>query len=152
MVGEGVCGGPRGVRWAEEGEEFLVFGGCEGYAGVGGSGGGVDLGGQLAEAVLDPEVEDAGIPGLVEFVGSVFGCCFGVRGPDVPSVGGGDSGADAGVLELDDGVEEDEGGEEAGVEEGEHCSGWVRFGGVWGDRGSTYSCVPPKLWPTPTMG
>ena len=110
------------VGRAQEGEELLVFGGCERDAlvvavAVAVVGGGVELGGEVAQAVRDPAVEDARVPGLVELALGELGGGGGARVPEVAAVGGGDGGGDAGVGGLDDGVEEDEGAEEARVGE-----------------------------------
>jgi hypothetical protein len=109
------------VGRAQEGEELLVFGGSERDAlvvvVVVTVGGGVELGGEVAQAVRDPAVEDARVPGLVELALGKLGGGGGARVPEVAAVGGGDGGGDAGVGGLDDGVEEDEGAEEARVGE-----------------------------------
>lgn len=66
------------------------------------------------------EVEDAGVPQLVEFLAAEEFLCFGAGGPDVTPAGGGDgSGGGEGVgdVGLDDGVKGEDGVEEArGVE------------------------------------
>lgn len=87
------------------------------------------------------------------------------RRPEVAAVGGelGGFGNEFGVgvyegggLALDDWVEEDKGVEEAGVHEGELCSGSLRLIIMiyevleWME--GTDRCAPPKLCPTPTMG
>ena len=72
--------------------------------------------------MFDPEVQNPRIPGLVE-----LGFCecgaggFAIR-PAVSTNGGGFGGAEVSFTvweALDDGIDEDEGCEEAGVEEGE---------------------------------
>lgn len=96
-VGVWVRMGGRGPVGSQEGEDFLVFGGCEGYfdvsravrregggAGVcrygwrgvgGGVWGWVQGCGCVAETVLEPEVQHPCIPGLVEF--GALEACFG---------------------------------------------------------------------------
>ena len=79
--------------------------------------------GNVAEAVLDPEIEHAWVRGLIELT-AFEGCGGGgAGGPAVPTEGGGAGvvgvgwdvvGGRCGV--VDDGVDEDEGGEEAWVE------------------------------------
>ena len=81
----------------------------------------MDRGGHVAQPVLDPAVEDAGFPGLVEG-GFAEGGGGGVAGrPGVAAVGGGEGWVRAhvgwgGGEGVDDRVDEDEGGEEAWVE------------------------------------
>lgn len=86
---------------------------------------------QIAQTILHPPLQHAWIPGLVEGtllvrVGGGF-----ARRPEIAAVGGelggfGDEfGArvyEGGGLALDDGIEEDEGVEDAGVHKGELCS------------------------------
>lgn len=110
---------------AEEGEDLLVLRGAQGGGAVGG-GVGVEWGGGVAEGVLDPGVEDAGVPGPVEGVLAEGGDGGVARGPGLAAEGGGAGGGFSRVQATgalgeggDGGVEEDEGGEEPRVQQRE---------------------------------
>lgn len=80
------------------------------------------FGGEFAEVVFDVFVEDAGVVAGVESVLAEAGSCFFPAGPDIAAEGGEVGWAEVagfGEVLLDDGVDEDEAGEEGGVHERE---------------------------------
>lgn len=142
----GVEGGPAG---AQEGKDFLVLSrrerhgrrlrGCTiivALASRRSSGSG-----DVAQAKLDPAVEHARVPGLVELAPAEGRGGVTARWPDVATVdaqgGGAETEGDGGGVEVpDDGVEEDEaGGEETRVEEGGVGEGVCAEGVADGEEG-----------------
>lgn len=72
---------------------------------------------------MEEFVQDGGIPGLEAGIRAESGFGDGAGGPVISAEGRGAGPGGSGGVELEDGVDEDEGVEEAGVEECEMCSG-----------------------------
>ena len=87
---DGDVGPVVGVVGPQECEDFLVFSCGEGDLGwfVGFGLGRMDGRREVTKSVLDPAVEDAGFPGLVEGGFAEGGGSGGAGGPGVAAVGG----------------------------------------------------------------